>query len=178
MILQHYKIVFAGTMGAGKSAAIQTISDINVLSTEALNTDTEAHHKALTTVGIDYGEITLEDNLKVGLYGTPGQERFNFIWSVICKGALGTIILIDHSVYNPIQQLNEYLESFKQMSNNIVIGITHLDAKTENTTAIYRDWAAQQATTYPLFFIDAREKDDVLLLLEALIANAEIQITY
>ena len=58
MILQHYKIVFAGTMGAGKSAAIQAISDINVLSTEALNTDTQAHHKALTTVGIDYGEIT------------------------------------------------------------------------------------------------------------------------
>jgi len=178
MILQHYKIVFAGTMGAGKSAAIQAISDINVLSTEALNTDTKAHHKALTTVGIDYGEITLEDDLKVGLYGTPGQERFNFIWSVICKGALGRIILIDHSVHNPIQQLNEYLESFKQMSNNIVIGITHLDAKTENTTAIYRNWAAQQSATYPLFFIDARVKDDVLLLLEALIATAEIQITH
>ena len=178
MILQHYKIVFAGTMGAGKSAAIQAISDINVLSTEALNTDTKAHHKALTTVGIDYGEITLEDDLKVGLYGTPGQERFNFIWSVICKGALGTIILIDHSIHNPIQQLNEYLESFKQMSNNIVIGITHIDAKTENTTAIYRNWAAQQSTSYPLFFIDARVKDDVLLLLEALIATAEIQITH
>ena len=57
MILQQYKIVFAGTMGAGKTAAIQTISQIQVLSTEALNTDTAAHQKALTTVGIDYGEI-------------------------------------------------------------------------------------------------------------------------
>ena len=64
------------------------------------------------------------------------------------------------------------------MSNNIVIGITHIDTKTENTTAIYRNWAAQQSTSYPLFFIDARVKDDVLLLLEALIATAEIQITH
>ena len=94
MILQQYKIVFAGTMGAGKTAAIQTISQIQVLSTEALNTDTAAHQKALTTVGIDYGEIALDDETKVGLYGTPGQERFNFMWGVICKGALGTILLI------------------------------------------------------------------------------------
>lgn len=74
MILQQYKIVFAGTMGAGKTTAIQSISDIPVLCTEALNTDQHAHQKMLTTVGIDYGELTLEDGIKLGLYGTPGQE--------------------------------------------------------------------------------------------------------
>ena len=57
MILQQYKIVFGGTMGAGKSAAIKTLSDVAVISTEAVNTDTQAHSKLLTTVGIDYGEI-------------------------------------------------------------------------------------------------------------------------
>lgn len=61
MILQQYKIVFGGTMGAGKSAAINALSDIPVVSTEAVNTDLDAHSKYLTTVGIDYGEISLED---------------------------------------------------------------------------------------------------------------------
>ena len=83
MILHQYKIVFGGSMGAGKSSAIQALSDIPVLTTEALNTDTAAHQKMQTTVGIDYGEITLEDGLQIGLYGTPGQDRFDFMWSVI-----------------------------------------------------------------------------------------------
>ena len=66
MIIQQYKIVFGGTMGAGKSRAIKALSEIEVLSTEALNTDLESHEKMLTTVGIDYGEITLDDGVKVG----------------------------------------------------------------------------------------------------------------
>ena len=178
MILQQYKIVFAGSMGAGKSAAIKTISQIKVLSTEAINTDTAAHQKALTTVGIDYGEIILEDDIKVGLYGTPGQQRFDFMWSVICKGALGTILLIDHSVEQPIDALNEYLRTFKNISSNIIIGITHVDEKATQTTVIYREWQQQQPQTYPLFFVDARVKEDILLMVDALIANAEISFAH
>ena len=113
MILQRYKLVFAGSMGAGKSTAIQTISSIDVLSTEAINTDLNAHKKAQTTVGIDYGELILEDGNIVGLYGTPGQERFDFIWDIITEGALGVILLIDHTTENPIEQLNEYLTYYK-----------------------------------------------------------------
>lgn len=178
MILQQYKIVFAGAMGAGKSAAIKTISQIEVLSTEAINTDTAAHQKAMTTVGIDYGEIVLEDDIKVGLYGTPGQERFNFMWGVICKGALGTILLIDHNIADPIAALEEYLATFQDISSNIIIGITHIDEKTTQTTAIYRDWQQKQTVRYPLFFVDARVKQDVLLMVDALIANAEISFAH
>ena len=175
MILHQYKVVFAGTMGAGKSEAIKSLSSIDVVSTEAVNTDTQSHSKMFTTVGIDYGELILEDGTKVGLYGTPGQERFDFIWNMICKGALGIIILIDHSIEQPIEHLNFYLNSFKAMSDNIVIGITHLDQKTAHTTAIYREWEEQGGHQgLPLFFIDARQKDDVLLLVEALIAHAEV----
>ena len=59
MIIQQYKIVFAGTMGAGKTEAIRSLSDIPILLTEALNTDQESHSKPQTPVGIDYGEVTL-----------------------------------------------------------------------------------------------------------------------
>lgn len=177
MILQKYKIVFAGTMGAGKSEAIKSLSTIDVLSTEAINTDTEANTKMFTTVGIDYGELILEDGTQVGLYGTPGQERFDFIWNIICKGALGIIVLIDHSIEQPIEHLNFYLDYFRPISDNIIIGITHLDHKMPHTTALYREWEAQQTSIeHPLFFIDARQKQDVLLLVEALIVNAEVKI--
>lgn len=174
MIIQQYKIVFGGTIGSGKSSAIKALSEIDVLSTEALNTDLESHEKMLTTVGIDYGEITLDDGVKVGLYGTPGQDRFDFIWAVICKGAIGTIVMIDHATENPLIDLDHYVQAFQPFGNNIVIAITHIDRKPERTLSIYRDWLKARELNYPLFFVDARQQDDVLLLVETLIANIEV----
>ena len=177
MILHQYKIVFAGSMGAGKSTAIKTISNIDVLSTEAINTDLQAHQKALTTVGIDYGELYLDEETRIGLYGTPGQERFDFIWNVITDGAIGTIILIDHSTENPVADLQQYVEYFSQQQSNIIIAISHLDKNLKQPTRIYYDWLAQQKYAYPLFFIDARKSEDILMLIDAMLANAEIQIS-
>ncbi|QOW45559.1 MULTISPECIES: ATP/GTP-binding protein [Acinetobacter] len=177
MILQKYKIVFGGTMGAGKTEAIKSLSEVSVLSTEALNTDQDAHTKALTTVGIDYGEIKLEDGVVVGLYGTPGQDRFDFIWSVICKGAIGAIVLIDHSRKNALDDLKFYLESFKAHVGNIIVGITHVDENPQSLLKIYRDFSEMENYDLPIFAVDARKKDDVLLVVEALIARAEIEIS-
>jgi uncharacterized protein len=169
MILQRFKIVFAGGMGAGKTEAIRSLSEIPVLQTEAFNTDAQRHTKLETTVGID-------ENLTIGLYGTPGQSRFDFIWSAITKGAIGAVILIDHHSDNPIQELESYLETFQNFTDNIAIGITHTDLLSESTksTTIYKDWLLQNDLFSPLFFIDARKKDDVLLLLVALITSIEI----
>lgn len=174
MLLQRYKIVFGGTIGAGKSAAIRALSDISVVSTEAVNTDRDLSVKHLTTVGIDYGEIKLDDDITIGLYGTPGQDRFNFMWEIVCKGALGIVVLIDHSRANSLQDLEFYLNAFQAYSQNIVIGVTHLDVKDDQMLKIYRDWCALRQLNYPLFMVDAREKDEILLMIEALIATAEV----
>ena len=107
--MQRLKIVFSGPMGAGKTQAISNLSDIPVVSTEVKNTDLQTNAKALTTVGMDYGELTLEGGMSIGLYGTPGQERFNFIWPILSQGALGVIILIDHSASDPIADWANYL---------------------------------------------------------------------
>ena len=173
MILQQYKIVFAGSMGAGKTEAIKSLSEVPVLATEAFNTDSQAHNKMQTTVGIDYGEITLDDGNKVGLYGTPGQGRFDFMWGVICKGAIGTILLIDHSLETPLAELDYYLKTFRQYSENIVIGITHIDEAMSTSTHQYRQSLMERNLNFPVFFIDARKKSDVLLLLETLITSLE-----
>jgi uncharacterized protein len=175
MIIQKYKIVFAGSMGAGKTEAIKSLSEVPVLATEAFNTDENSHKKLNTTVGIDYGEVTLDDGNKVGLYGTPGQGRFDFMWGVICKGAIGTIVLIDHSLHAPLEELDYYINTFKQYGDNIVIGVTHIDDDMGKPTHQYRQWLMERQLNFPVFFIDARKKADVLLLLETLITALEIK---
>lgn len=176
MILQQYKIVFAGCMGAGKTEAIRSLSEIPVLTTEAFNTDHQAHTKLETTVGIDYGEITLEDGSKIGLYGTPGQSRFDFIWPVICKGAIGVILLIDHNHPTAIDELEAYLNTFKQYNQNIAIAITHVDENRTQPFSIYRQWLSENDHQYPLFFIDAREHQHILLMVESLITALEVNV--
>lgn len=173
--MQRLKIVFSGPMGAGKTQAIASLSDIPVVSTEVKNTDTHINSKALTTVGMDYGELTLEGGTSIGLYGTPGQERFNFIWPILSQGALGVIILIDHSAQDPIADLANYLETFSKIyDGRIVIGVSQVDKMPEREFAIYRDWLATQQKNLPVFPVDMRKREDVLLLVDTIIASLEL----
>ena len=174
--MQRYKIVFGGTMGAGKTQAISTLSEIPILQTEALNTDTQAHLKMHTTVGIDYGEISLGTDAKIGLYGTPGHARFQFMWPLIAQGAMGIILLIDHSSNQSVEDLKNYLTAFGSTNQyEFVIGITHTDVKPDKSLAPYHDYLKDIKQAYPLFAIDARQRDDVLLLINALISVLEQQ---
>lgn len=175
--MQKFKIVFGGPMGAGKSRAIKSLSDIDVIKTEAYNTDEASHLKMLTTVGIDYGELILEDGSRIGLYGTPGQERFNFMWPLISKGALGIVILLDHSAENPLQDLDTYIKAFQGANSNIIIGVTHNDVRPDRPHNIYRDWMIEQGMNLPLYQVDARRREDVLLLIETMIAILEVNVS-
>lgn len=172
--MQRLKIVFSGPMGAGKTQAIASLSDIPVVSTEVKNTDLDQHTKALTTVGMDYGELALEGGSSIGLYGTPGQERFNFIWPILSQGALGVVILIDHSSEDSVKELENYINTFKSIyDGRIVIGISQIDKKPERDFAIYRAWMDKHGVNLPIYPVDMRVKDDVLLLVETIIASLE-----
>ncbi|WP_201598083.1 GTP-binding protein [Psychrobacter fulvigenes] len=174
MIMQRLKIVFSGPMGAGKTQAIASLSDIPVVSTEVQNTDLDAHTKALTTVGMDYGELTFDDATGIGLYGTPGQERFDFIWPILAQGALGVIILIDHSAADPVQDMATYLDKFDKIyQGRIIVGVSQIDKKPEREFDIYREWLRENNRIIPIFPVDMRKKDDVLLLVETIITALE-----
>ncbi|MFW2176903.1 MULTISPECIES: GTP-binding protein [unclassified Moraxella] len=175
MCMQRLKIVFSGPMGAGKTQAIASLSDIPVVSTEVKNTDLHINTKALTTVGMDYGELVLDGGVSIGLYGTPGQERFNFIWPILSQGALGVIILIDHSSADPVADLASYLDTFSKIyDGRIVIGVSQVDKMPERDFAIYRDWLDSQQKNIPVFAVDMRKRDDVLLLVDTIIASLEL----
>lgn len=172
--MQRLKIVFSGPMGAGKTQAIASLSDIAVVSTEVQNTDLDAHTKALTTVGMDYGELILDEGTSIGLYGTPGQERFSFIWPILSQGALGVIILIDHSAADPIKDLAHYLETFDKIyQGRIIVGVSQVDKMPERPFEAYRQWLNSQQRSLPIFPVDLRQKEDVLLLVETIITALE-----
>jgi signal recognition particle receptor subunit beta len=105
--VNEYKILFTGTMGAGKTTAIASISEVPPVVTDVANTD-RAIGKPRTTVGLDFGQITLDSGDRLRLFGTPGQSRFDFMWKLLVKNALGLIILTDNSRPDPIGDLDVY----------------------------------------------------------------------
>ena len=97
------KIVVAGGFGVGKTTFVGAVSEIDPLRTEALVTQESAgqddiskvQQKHTTTVAMDFGRITLAENLVLYLFGTPGQRRFWFMWDDLVKGAIGAVVLVD-----------------------------------------------------------------------------------
>ena len=92
---QAVKIVVTGPFAAGKTTLIRTISEITVLSTEKDITDDTRSRKAETTVAMDFGRITIDRDLVLYLFGTPGQDRFDFMWEILGEGMLGYVVLVD-----------------------------------------------------------------------------------
>lgn len=176
--MKEFKIIFAGSMGAGKTTAIEAISDTSIVKTDVTNTDKESHNKLLTTVGIDYGQIILPPDIKIGLYGTPGQKRFELIWRIVTNGALGAIILIDASGDKAKEELVFYVNHFKESKiGNIVVGLTHSDIDSYLSQDECYDILSQHQIDFPIFEIDAREKEDILLIIESLIASIEADLS-
>jgi len=168
---QHKKILFTGPVGAGKTTAIQAMSDVPIITTDEKATDMTKNRKSQTTVSMDYGYIKIGEKDKIHLYGTPGQERFDFMWDILKNGALGLILLIDNSRKNPQQDLKFYTKSFNDFIDNgeLVIGITRMDEHTTPTINDYRGWLKELNISAPIFSIDAREKVDVSSLIQALL---------
>ena len=83
------KIIFTGPVGVGKTTAIAALSDEPPVQTDASASDMTAVRKGYTTVAMDYGLIQLDENTKIHLYGTPGQERFDFMWDILSQGSMG-----------------------------------------------------------------------------------------
>lgn len=169
------KIVFAGPVGSGKTTAIGSVSDILVVGTEAKASDEVAQRKTNTTVAMDYGVLNLEGGVKVHLYGTPGQDRFDFMWEILGEGAMGFVILIDSARPNPLADLDVYLKAFSKSiaasGNALVIGVTRteLNQETELLDRI-NGRLSEVNLNIPVFEVDARQREDVKQMLLALLA--------
>src|SRR5450756_1087314 len=110
-------IVVTGPSAAGKTTLIRTISEITVLSTEHDVTDETRSVKAQTTVAMDFGRITIDRELVLFLFGTPGQDRFDFIWEILGEGMLGYVLLVDGTQEESVSAAAPVLAAFRRMAS-------------------------------------------------------------
>lgn len=119
------KLVVSGPVGAGKTTLIHSLSDIAVVNTD--ETSTEQIGKEKTTVAMDYGLLTL-DGIQINLFGTPGQDRFDFMWDVLCEGALGLVLLVAGDAPETFPHARRILEFItSRIPVPFIIGVTRQD---------------------------------------------------
>jgi uncharacterized protein len=175
-IASELKIVFTGPMGAGKTTAITAVSDFAPVSTEMRNNDQQSFAKESTTVALDLGQIGLDDGTVVRLYGTPGQERFSFMWEIVGRGAMGVILLLDGTSPSVLEDLKTYTEVFRRIAPDqpFVVGVGRTRA--DDYAQIDACMRVLEALHFsaPIFSVDVRKREDVLLLIETLLATLEV----
>jgi uncharacterized protein len=126
---QAVKVVVTGPFAAGKTTLIRTISEITVLSTERGITDSTRKRKAETTVAMDFGRITIDRDLVLYLFGTPGQDRFDFMWEILGEGMIGYLLLVDADREESIQEAAAILDAFRTMARvPFVVGLNRAAA--------------------------------------------------
>lgn len=174
--MREHKIIILGPMGSGKTTAIRSIVGENMVSTDVKNTEANPS-KETTTVAMDYGDVNLPNGDRLRLFGTPGQERFDFIWSALARGAVGGIIFIEAILDKPSAQLMRYLEVLTQESLDlpIVIGITKADLIGDKTLEYFKQQLTDLDYRLPLITCDARDKGSVMMLMDALMCEIEIK---
>jgi uncharacterized protein len=111
--MQTVKMVVTGPFNSGKTEFIQSVSEINVVSTERKISSEAERVKDTTTVAMDFGRITVDQDLVLYLFGTPGQKRFDFMWEILSEGMLGFIVMVDSTRPETFREARSILETFR-----------------------------------------------------------------
>ena len=166
---QAVKIVVTGPFAAGKSTLIRTISEITVLSTERGITDSTRTRKAETTVAMDFGRITIDRDLVLYLFGTPGQDRFDFMWEILGEGMLGYVVLVDAEREDSIAEAAGILNAFRRMARvPYVVALNRSNGLAEADERRIRETLGL-APEVALLPCDATDKESVKAVLLALL---------
>lgn len=166
-----HRIVFAGTVGAGKTTAIRALSDVEPVSTEVASEEARAAGKPTTTVAFDYGYIALDDGSLVALYGAPGQTRFDFMWEVLARGAMGVIVLANNAQPDAVERTAEFVDVFSTRYgvDNAVVGVGRTESHAKPGLQAYIAALPPRRGRTPVLAVDVRRREDVLLLVDVLL---------
>jgi signal recognition particle receptor subunit beta len=111
--MQTVKMVVTGPFNSGKTQFIQAVSEIAVVSTERKISSEAERVKENTTVAMDFGRITVDADLVLYLFGTPGQKRFDFRWEILSEGMLGFVVMVDSNRPETFREAKSILETFR-----------------------------------------------------------------
>lgn len=111
--MQTVKMVVTGPFNSGKTEFIRSVSEIDVVSTERKISSAAEKVKNTTTVAMDFGRITVDEDLVLYLFGTPGQRRFDFMWEILSEGMLGFIVMVDSTRPETFREARSILETFR-----------------------------------------------------------------
>jgi signal recognition particle receptor subunit beta len=166
------KLLVAGGFGVGKTTMVSSISEITPLRTEEVLTELSVgvddlsgvERKTTTTVALDYGRITLSQHLVHYLFGTPGQDRFWFMWNELAQGALGAVVLADT---RRLDDCFPSIDFFERRSIPFVIGVNRFEGSPEYAVDEVRH-ALDVDDMVPIIISDVRRRDSSKQLLVAL----------